>query len=240
MITVPVGLAVLIVAMVQFQEQIQVYLHKYLPIGAVVFAVLIGVQNFQYKQLLKELIQSVGKIEVTNQVVATRANMTEWRSCLEFNAAWSGQSLPTAYRMWQLGLLRSPPPPANTVNGNGMQLSTYDAVIADTQCPQYMQTFHTYDYYFSVLKEKLTVQTHRQSANQWERQSVQHLNPFPAAVMREMNQYSPLLREWEADVTGGRFRVGADISITDITVSLMEYRDRAGQFTSTAFTTLFS
>jgi hypothetical protein len=121
-----------------------------------------------------------------------------------------------------------------------MQLSTYDAVIADTQCPQYMQTFHTYDYYFSVLKEKLTVQSLRQSANQWERQSVQHLNPFPAAVIREMNQYTQLLREWETDVQSGRFRVGTDVSTTDITVSLMEFRDRANQFTSTAFTTLFS
>ena len=243
MMSMPVALAVVALAclsMVQFQQQIQVYLHQYLPLVAVVFAVFIGVQNYQYKQLFKELIESVGKIEVTSQVVATRANMTEWRSCLQFNAEWGQYSLQTAYRMWQLGLLRSPPPPANTVNGNGMQLSTYDAVIADTQCPQYMQTFHTYDYYFSVLKEKLTVQTHRQSANQWERQSVQHLNPFPAAVIREMNQYTQLLREWETDVQSGRFRVGTDVSTTDITVSLMEFRDRANQFTSTAFTTLFS
>ena len=239
MITVPVGLAVLIVAMVLFQEQIQVYLHQYLPIGAVVFAVLIGVQNYQYKQLFKELIQSVGKIEVTSQVVATRANMTEWRSCLQFNADWSQYSLQTAYRMWQLGLLRSPPPPANTVNGNGMQLSTYDAVIADTECPQYMQTFHMYDYSMSVLKEKLQVQMARQSSNQWERQAVQHLNPFSPAVLREMSQYTPLLREWEADVSAGRFRVSTDTTLTDVTVSLMEYNNRAAQFQSTAFTTLF-
>ena len=152
MMSMPVALAVVVLAMVQFQEQIHVYLHQYLPIGAVVFAVLIGVQNYQHKQLFKELIQSVGKIEVASQVVATRANMTEWRSCLQFNADWSGHSLPTSYRMWQLGLLRSPPPPANAVNGNGMQLSTYDAVIADTECPQYMQTFHTYDYSMSVFE----------------------------------------------------------------------------------------
>ena len=135
MMSMPVALGVVALAclsMVQFQQQIQVYLHQYLPLVAVVFAVFIGVQNYQYKQLFKELIESVGKIEVTSQVVATRANMTEWRSCLQFNADWSQYSLQTAYRMWQLGLLRSPPPPANTVNGNGMQLSTYDAVIADT------------------------------------------------------------------------------------------------------------
>ncbi len=69
---------------------------------------------------------------------------------------------------------------------------------------------------------------------------MQHLNPFPAAVVRKMIQFTPPLREWEADVTGGKFTVGADITITGVTVSLMEYRDRAGEFTSTAFTTLFS
>jgi hypothetical protein len=225
--------------MVQFQEQIQLYVYQYLPIFAVIVAVFIGMEHYQHKQLFKELIQSVGKIEVTSQVVATRANMTEWRSCLQFNADWSGHSLPTSYRMWQLGLLRSPPPPANTVNGNGMQLTTYDAVIADTECPQYMQTFHTYDYSMSVLKEKLQVQMARQSSLQWERQAVQHLNPFSPALLREMSQFTPLLREWEVDVAGGRFTVSADITITDVTVSLMEYRDRAGQFQSTAFTSLF-
>ena len=233
------GVAVAGLSMVQFQQQFHEYLHQYLPVFAVIFAVFMAVQNYQYKQLFKELIQSVGKIEVTSQVVATRANMTEWRSCLQFNADWSGHSLPTAYRMWQLGLLRSPPPPANTVNGNGMQLSTYDAHIADQQCPQYMQTFHTYDYYFSVLKEKLTVHSLRQSPNQWERQSVQHLN-LSVAQIKEMVTYTPLLRDWEQDVQTGRFRVSTDVSITDITVSLMEYRDRAQQFTSIAFTTLFS
>ena len=233
------GVAVAGLSMVQFQQQFHEYLHQYLPVFAVIFAVFMAVQTYQYKQLFKELIQSVGKIEVTSQVVATRANMTEWRSCLQFNADWSGHSLPTAYRMWQLGLLRSPPPPANTVNGNGMQLSTHDAHIADQQCPQYMQTFHTYDYYFSVLKEKLTVHSLRQSPNQWERQSVQHLN-LSVAQIKEMVTYTPLLREWEQDVQTGRFRVSTDVSITDITVSLMDYRDRAQQFTSIAFTTLFS
>jgi len=120
-----------------------------------------------------------------------------------------------------------------------MQLATYDAVIADAECPQYMQTFHTYDYSMSVLKEKLQVQMYRQSSNQWERQSVQHLNPFSPAQLREMSQFTPLLREWEVDVAGGRFTVGADITISDVAISLMEYRDRAGQFTSTAFTSLF-
>ena len=242
MMSMPVGLAVVVLAclsMVQFQEQIQLYFYQYLPMFAVIFAVLTGVENYQYKQLFKELIQSVGKIECTSQVVATRANMTEWRSCLQFNADWSGHSLPTSYRMWQLGLLRSPPPPANTVNGNGMQLSTYDAVIADNECPTYMQTFHTYDYSMSVLKEKLQVQMARQSPLQWERQAVQHLNPFSAAQLREMQTFMPLLREWEVDVAGGRFTVSADTTVTDVTVSLMEYRDRAGQFQSTAFTSLF-
>ena len=119
--SMPMCLPVVVLAclsMVQFQEQIQLCFYRCLPMFAVIFAVLTGVENYQYKQLFKELIQSVGKIDVTSQVVATRANMTEWRSCLQFNAQWSGHSLPTAYRMWQLGFLRSPPPPANTAAGS--------------------------------------------------------------------------------------------------------------------------
>ena len=65
------------------------------------------------------------------------------------------------------------------------------------------------------------------------------MNPFAPAVLREMSQYTPLLRDWEADVSAGRFRVSADVTLTDVTVSLMEYNARAGQFQSTAFTTLF-
>jgi hypothetical protein len=118
-------------------------------------------------------------------------------------------------------------------------LSTYDAVIADTECPQYMQTFHSYDYSMSVLKEKLQVQAARQSPNKWEREAVEHLNQFTPAVLHQMSQYTPLLRDWEADVSVGRFRVSADITLADVTVSLMEYNARAGQFQSTAFTTLF-
>ena len=240
--SMPVIEAVVVLAclsMVQFQEQIQLYFYQYLPMFAVIFAVWTVLENYQYKQLFKELIKSVGQVEITSQVVATRANMTEWRSCLQFNADWSGHSLPTSYRMWQLGLLRSPPPPANTVNGNGMQLSTYDAVIADNECPTYMQTFHSYDYSMSALKEKLEIQMARESPLQWKRQAVQHLNPFSAAQLREMQTFMPLLREWEADVAGGRFTVSADTTVTDVTVSLMEYRDRAGQFQSIAFTNLF-
>ena len=83
--SMPMCLAVVVLAclsMVQFQEQIQLYFYQYLPMFAVIFAVLIGVENYEYKQLFKKLIKSVGQIEITSQVVATRANMTEWRSCL--------------------------------------------------------------------------------------------------------------------------------------------------------------
>ena len=65
------------------------------------------------------------------------------------------------------------------------------------------------------------------------------MNPFSAAQLREMQTFMPLLREWEVDVAGGRFTVSADTTVTDVTVSLMEYRDRAGHFQSTAFTNLF-
>ena len=56
MMSMPVALAVVVLAMLQFQEQCQLYFYQYLPMFAVIFAVLIGVENYQYKQFFKELI----------------------------------------------------------------------------------------------------------------------------------------------------------------------------------------
>ena len=120
-----------------------------------------------------------------------------------------------------------------------MSLSTYDAVIAENECPCYKQTFHSYDYSMSVLKEKLETQSARESTDRWKVEVVQHMAPLSAESRREMQQFVPLLRNWEVDVAAGRFTVSADTTLSDVTVLLMEYRDRAGNFQSKAFNNLF-
>ena len=79
MSSVPLNLAMVTmaaIAVAQFQLVIQL-VDKYINIMAVAFAMWLVWQNYKWKQCANELIQSVGKIEITSQVVATRANMTE-------------------------------------------------------------------------------------------------------------------------------------------------------------------
>ena len=76
---------------------------------------------------------------------------------MQFNAAWANCSLASSYRMWQLGLNRSPPPPSNTVNPFGMQLASHDAVVAEHEVPSWLREFHSMDFQFSVLKEKYEI-----------------------------------------------------------------------------------
>ena len=64
------------IAVAQSQLVIQL-VDKYINLLAVAFAVWIAFQNYKWNKLITELIKSVGQIEVTSQVVATRANMTE-------------------------------------------------------------------------------------------------------------------------------------------------------------------
>ena len=197
MTCLPVNLAVVVLAamaMVQFQEKFQFYFYQYMHMFAVTFAMWIVLENYKWKQLFKELIKSVGQVEITSQVVATRANMRERRSCLQFNAAWTGCSLASSYRMWQLGLNRSPLPPANTVNPFGMQLATFDALIAENEFPSYQREFHSMDYSMSVLKEQYEIQLARESSEKWKREAVEHLPIFSAESRREIQQYLPLLR----------------------------------------------
>ncbi len=44
------------------------------------------------------------------------------------------------------------------------------------------------------------------------------------------------MRNWES----GRFTVSADVSVTEITMSLMEYRQRANNFRSSAFNVVWN
>ena len=159
---------------------------------------------------------------------------------MQFNAQWAKCTLASAYRLWQLGVNRSPPPPANTVNPFGMQLSSRDAVVAEREFPGWLTEFHSMDFQFSVLREKYEIQQARESTEQWKRDAVAHLASFSADTRHSMDQYMPLLRQWEVGVQNGRFSVCPDVTVDDIRVSLMEYREQAGNFQSKAFNGLWN
>ncbi len=63
--------------MAQFQSVIQM-VDKHINIMAVAFAVWLVWQNCKWGRWASESIKSVRQIEITSQVVATRANMTEF------------------------------------------------------------------------------------------------------------------------------------------------------------------
>ena len=64
-------------------------------------------------QCLNSIRDEVGKTAITSQVVATRANINEWRQCLKFGSQWHNTSLQGAYMLWQSSSLTAPACPAN-------------------------------------------------------------------------------------------------------------------------------
>ena len=64
-------------------------------------------------QCLNSIRDEVGKTAITSQVVATRANINEWRQCLKFGSQWHHTSLQGAYMLWQSSSLTAPACPAN-------------------------------------------------------------------------------------------------------------------------------
>ena len=64
-------------------------------------------------QWLQSIRRSCFMTSQTSQVCATRLNVMEWRSCLQFAAEWHDVSLQSAYSMWQQSQLSIPACPAN-------------------------------------------------------------------------------------------------------------------------------
>ena len=102
-----------------------------------------GIQLWQRWQLqdkqFKQFMKALKAVENTSQVCATRANVIEWRSCLQLLSQWHRLSLQSAYKLWQLKLGSVPPCPANQwgVLSSGTPMAHSDQSIADTEFPQY-------------------------------------------------------------------------------------------------------
>ncbi len=104
----------------------------------------------------RSLQASVSAIETTSQVCATRANMDEWRQCLQFAAQWHKCCLQTAYKIWQSGRIAAPAPPANQwgVLPGGQPMQVTDQLEADAELPAQLEQFMDLDGHLSAVHEK--------------------------------------------------------------------------------------
>ena len=89
------------------------------------------VSYFQWQ--VGEVSSRLWEIETTNQVLATRSNVCEWRQCLQSIAQWHQVPLQSAYAIWQSGSSSLPACPANqwSVLPGGQPLSCIDQWKAD-------------------------------------------------------------------------------------------------------------
>jgi len=78
---VPVAFVLLASVAVAQTDAIIKFLDQYKVLIAVSFAIWYIWNNYQWKQWAKKVRKSVNQIEITSQVVATRANMTDFRMC---------------------------------------------------------------------------------------------------------------------------------------------------------------
>ena len=108
-----------------------------------------------YKQYMGTVKEALEQLVTTNQVTATRQNVLEWRSCLQFAADWHAVKLQSAYAMWQSGSLRMPPCPAGQQFRLqlGMPLSPVDQYIAQKEISQAQVLLNEYDYALAVASE---------------------------------------------------------------------------------------
>ena len=157
---------------------------------------------------------------------------------MQFNAEWAEVSLPSAYKLWQHGLLRSPPPPANTINPWGAAMSQYDTTRSDLELPEHMLQFHSMDFQFALLREKFTLKSKMDSPEAWQRETVANFT-FSAEMIAEMNKFFWVLAQWEADVQTHGFTATDNNTVDQIKSKLAEYNKQAENFQSKCFTSLF-
>ena len=93
---------------------------------------------------------------VTSQVVATRSNVMEWRSCLMMLSKWHRCSLQGAYKLWQSKSGSVPPCPANQWMRleSGQPMNAVDQCLADQAVPQRAQHLQFIDTELTAVHEQ--------------------------------------------------------------------------------------
>ncbi len=104
----------------------------------------------------QSMLRSLGQVETTSQVCATRANADEWRQCLQFGSQWHQCPLQAAYLLWQKGRMAVPACPANQWNvlAEGQPLSVMDQCLAESAVPEVEHQVLDVDYRLSGVHEK--------------------------------------------------------------------------------------
>ena len=129
---------------------------------------------------LRCMTDQLGQLQITNQVMATRSNVAEWRQCLQFAAQWHGVRLQSAYSLWQSSSLRAPPCPAEQQFKleEGMPLSPLDQYLANKEVNSHMQLLMQYDYKLAVANENWQlIRANQSSMGQLDQQFLQEQAP---------------------------------------------------------------
>jgi hypothetical protein len=130
---------------------------------------------------ISRIVWSASQIELTSQVCATRANIMEWRSCLQFAGQWHKVSLQAAYKLWQAGGMQSPACPANQwgVLKTGQPMVSCDQNQADSELPPdgRMQVLKV-DAALSAVHEKYLLITEAKSATNYSDQFIEQIREW--------------------------------------------------------------
>ena len=151
--------------------------------SAAVLFIFVQVAQFMRhtERRISRIVWSVQQIELTSQVCATRANIVEWRSCLQFAGLWHKVSLQAAYKLWQVGGMQSPACPANQwgVLESGQPMVSCDQNKADSELPPdgRMQVLQV-DAALSAVHEKYLLITEAKSATNYSDQFVGLINKW--------------------------------------------------------------
>ena len=136
---------------------------QFQPVGEAVWNSVVALCAAQFihtavltKQFFRRALKNLFQLETTNQVLATRANMDEWRQCLTFASKWHKTSLQGAYKLWQSQRLTVPAPPANQwlILKRGMPMSVLDQSIADEQLTSHVLKLMCIDSHLTTVHEK--------------------------------------------------------------------------------------
>jgi hypothetical protein len=129
---------------------------------------------------ISRIVWSMQQIELTSQVCATRANIAEWRSCLQFAGQWHKVSLQAAYKLWQVGGMQSPACPANQwgVLMSGQPMVSCDQNQADSELPQSRMQVLKVDAALSAVHEKYLLITEGKSKKNYNVELVEQIKSW--------------------------------------------------------------
>lgn len=186
----------------------------------------------KYEQSLKYITKSIAQVEITNQVMATRANVMEWRSCLTTIGQWHGVSLPSAYKLWQLQLGGVPPCPASQKLGyspvdevRGSAMVQSDEKKSLTELPQTM---------LELMKLESHVSTVLEYQKWYESGAAE--SEGDAKWMNKLKEYVEVSKSFVADFMSNKFEYAAgDESESAVRKLIATYKAKLGEYKSEFF-----